>query len=264
MNANDRAVALDGASVGAVGIALCFASDQLVLMTVLVPVVIVGRMIAWWLWVRVATRDSLSRELGFLTLCTLLGAVNDWNSVVRHKVYLYTAPADHPAISTIPTWMLLYWGLILRFVATLASWERLGPNASGDLVRFGATQWRSTRWSLALRLALVLVTRQAIYRFHRDPILSWLPFLLAIGLYAYCFPLGRRERTLALLFLLGGPVVESVFIQWGHLHWYALGWFGGVPLWIVLWWVLAVLVWADVSRRLLSLSRPNNVQFSKL
>lgn len=29
-----------------------------------------------------------------------------------------------------------------------------------------------------------------------------------------------------------------------------LGWFGGVSLWIVLWWLLAVLVWKDLAYRL--------------
>ena len=66
-------------------------------------------------------------ELVLLLVCTILGAFNDWNSVVRHHVYEYRVPSYSPEHSTIPVWMLLYWGMILRFVTSMSLWKRLRP-----------------------------------------------------------------------------------------------------------------------------------------
>jgi hypothetical protein len=83
-------------------------------------------------------------------------------------------------------------------------------------------------------------------------LLSWLPFAAALVIYVLVFRLGPHERVLLALAAIVGPLVEILFIQVGGLHRYHLGWFGGVPLWIILWWMLAVLVWDDVSARLLA------------
>lgn len=56
---------------------------------------------------------------------------------------------------------------------------------------------------------------------------------------------------MCVLVLALGAIVEVAYIQGGGLHRYHLGWIGGVPLWIALWWPLAVLVWGDLARRLL-------------
>ncbi|MBZ0253807.1 MAG: hypothetical protein K8I02_10760 [Candidatus Methylomirabilis sp.] len=102
----------------------------------------------------------------------------------------------------------------------------------------------------AVMLALVLGTRQAIYRFHGDPVLSWAPFAAALGLYALLLRPGRPELRLMGAIAVLGPAIEVLYIQVGGLHRYRLGWLGGVPLWIALWWVLAAPIRGELSGRL--------------
>ncbi|RLB52449.1 MAG: hypothetical protein DRI90_22095 [Deltaproteobacteria bacterium] len=96
-------------------------------------------------------------------------------------------------------------------------------------------------------------TRQTIYRLSADPWWSWLPFTVAIVAWLLLFRPSGHDAKLLALFAVGGPGIEILYIQVGALHQYALGWLGGVPLWIALWWLLAVLVGQDLSARLLRL-----------
>ena len=250
---SDRACAIDAAAVAAVGAAICVASQHPVVMSLAVPAVLGLRCRAWRRLPADVRGHALGCEIAFLALCVVLGAGNDWNSVVRHGVYDYTVPLVFPRARAIPGWMLLYWGLILRFVATLCRWERLAPPACpADDVHLGARIVASPRLKVAAEVALVVSTRQMIYLYSRDPVLSWVPFAMALVAYVAMFGCTPHERTLLALAAIAGPVVESIFIQVGGLHIYHLGWFGGVPLWIILWWMLAVLVWNDVSARLLA------------
>ena len=59
--------------------------------------------------------------------------------------------------------------------------------------------------------------------------------------------IAKLEPDLAGIIAIGGPAVEIAYIQLGGLHRYQLGWLGGVPMWIALWWVLAILIWDDLS-----------------
>ena len=114
----------------------------------------------------------------------------------------------------------------------------------------GASKARA--WlKVALQLLLVLATRQAIYRLYDDPLWSWLPFAAALALWLALFRPSTHDLKLLALVALGGPGIELLYINVGLLHRYALGWIGGVPLWIALWWLLAVLVVNDLSARLL-------------
>jgi hypothetical protein len=252
-----RELLVDGVALAVLLGAILWAADRLALMTVVVPVLFVLRTAAWAAFVP-RPRRPLSVEVVFLLLCTLLGAANDWNSVVRHGIYAYTVPADLPAFSTIPTWMLLAWGLVLRFVTSLVAWPGLGP-ATGprDALRVGLGSRRRRVGTPALvvgvAVLLVIATRQAIYRAYLDPLWSWLPFAVALAVHALVFGWDARDRRLLVLALLVGPALEVLLIQVAGLHWYPLGWLGGVPLWIALWWALAVLVWRDVAPRLLAL-----------
>ena len=242
-------VGIDAAVIAAVSLAICLVSDRLVLMTVLVPCIILLRVAAV---AAVASREGvhLRAELLFLLVCTVLGAFNDWNSVCNKRIYDYSVPHFF-AFSTIPIWMLLYWGMILRFVARLARWQALGaPDTVSNRVGVGRLQAESRLLKVVGELALVLATRQAIYRFYTDPILSWLPFLAALAVYGVLFRPDRHDAKLLLIFLAGGPLIEVLYIQAGDLHAYHLGWIGGVPLWIVLWWLLIVLIWKDIAFRL--------------
>jgi hypothetical protein len=238
-------VAIDAAAVALVGAAACSGLREPSMMGAVVA-------LAWALrsgfWARLSRQERplpLPAELAFLAACALIGGFNDWNTVVRHRVYSYGVPSDLDPFSSIPAWMLAYWGLILRLVATLGLWPRLGPpGPAGELRGAG----RRPLLRLALLLALALATRQTIYRFWDDPWLSWLPFAAALALHAALFPWGPRERNLALIAAALGPLAEAALIQIGGLHRYALGWLLGVPLWIALWWVLAALIWSELTR----------------
>jgi hypothetical protein len=245
----DRAFAIDAAAIGAVSAGIVVAADRLAVMSALVPAVVAIRF-ALWLTVPPGERTGAGRELVLVAGCTAVGAFNDWSSVVRYRVYDYEVPAYFPELSTIPLWMLLYWGLILRFLVTLFRWRRLDPApAASD--RVGGA--RSPVLRVAVLLAMVVVTRQLVYRFYDDPVLSWLPFAIALLLYGLLLRPDRHERRIALLFAVGGPLVEIAYIQLGGLHSYRLGWLAGVPLWIALWWVLAALIWRDLSLRIVAI-----------
>jgi hypothetical protein len=147
--------------------------------------------------------------------------------------------------------MLLYWGMILRFIARLARWRALGPerNASDEL-GINGIQMESPILKVVAEVLLVAATRWAIYRYYLDPALSWLPFLAALFVFLLFLRPKRHDFRLLGIFLISGPAVEILYIQVGHLHRYSLGWIGGVPLWIVFWWLLAILVWKDLAFRI--------------
>jgi hypothetical protein len=241
----DRAFLVDLAAVAAVGVAICAASDAAVFMTAWVAAVIALRFLVWSRLPLEERGVSMRAEAIFFALCLVVGASNDWNSVVRHRIYDYDV-ASLGGEAGIPLWMLLYWGMILRFVATLCRWRRL------DVI---APERRAANSFIVVSVELLLVfaTRQLLYRYFLDPVLSWLPFAAALLFYVALLGSTPHERKLAALAAAFGPLVEIAFIRLGGLHHYHLGWLAGVPLWIVLWWVLAVLVWNDLSGRLLSL-----------
>jgi hypothetical protein len=240
-------MAVDFGLIVAVSTAICLASHHLVLMTVVVPSLIVVRTVAV---IALDDRPGAGRrELLFLALCTALGAFNDWNSVCRHAIYRYTVPHFF-AFSSIPIWMLLYWGMILRFFARFARWEALGPPLGPEnRIGVGKLVVDHPVFRIAAQLALVVATRQTIYRFPLDPIWSWLPFLLALATYLVFFFPSRHDLKLLCVFLVGGPLIEILYIRVGALHAYDLGWLWGVPLWIVLWWLLIIPIWKDLSLR---------------
>ena len=257
IRASDRAFAIDLAAAASVAVAVCAASDALLFMTILVSAVIVLRLVVWARLPAGERGMGMMGELLFFGLCLVIGAANDWNSVVRHRIYDYDVPHFSSAARSIPVWMLLYWGIILRFVTTLCRWQRLEPPPhAADVIHLGVRVPSSPWIKLSIELLLVVATRQLLYRHYLDPVLSWLPFAGALLLYAALFRPSRHEGLLAALAAGTGPAVEITFIRVGHLHHYHLGWLGGVPLWIVLWWVLAVLIWNDLSARLLALIDP--------
>jgi hypothetical protein len=186
-------------------------------------------------------------EIIFYTVCTLLGAFNDWNSVVNKQIYDYHVP-HYFDFSSIPVWMLLYWGLILRFIAGLA-WKISDGEISNKI---GLGNWfiENGLARVTVEIILLLITRQLIYQFFLDPLWSWLPFLIAFFIFILLTFPTIHDLWLILVFLIGGPVIETLYIQVGHLHAYHLAWIGGVPLWIIIWWVLVVLIWKDLSGRL--------------
>lgn len=244
-----RLFALDAAVIVAGSALISAMSQRLLFLTVAVPVILVLRFgILAFLLKREA--GSLSRELILFLICLGLGAFNDWNSVCNYKIYDYTVPHFF-AFSTIPIWMLLFWGMILRGFLRLCRWQALAPLETPDnRVHLGFTTLDNGWLKIAVLLALVLATRQAIYRLFLDPIWSWAPFAIALALYVFFFRLSTRDLKLLGFFLLAGPGMEILIINVGHLHRYHLGWLLGVPLWIALWWLLAILVWQDLGLRL--------------
>ncbi len=247
---SDRAMGIELAAIVAVSVGVLTIPDRTAWMSALVAAAFVGRTLAWATLPR-KERGPVSAELVFLAVCTLAGGFNDWNSVVRHGVYDYTVAVWWPEASTIPLWMLAFWGLILRSVYALTRWSRLGPpEGPVDTVHVGGRAMRSAALKVGVLLTLTLVTRQCIYRLWDDPWLSFLPFAAALLAYvALCRP-GRHDGLLVGVFLAVGPAVEVLYIGIGGLHRYEHGVLAGVPVWIALWWLLAVLVWKDLGARL--------------
>jgi len=249
----DRAFAVDAAAIAVTSVAICAASDALAFMTAFVPAVVAVRFALFAMLSREERGGGLAAEGVFFAICTALGAFNDWSSVVHHEIYAYSVPHYFPELSTIPLWMLLFWGMILRFLVTLFRWQRLRPSndVRNDLFLPGRTV-QSPWLKVGLELALVVATRQLIYRHFDDPWMSWIPFAAALFLFALLFRPDRHERLLLGLFAIGGPAIEVLYIQVGDLHRYQLDWLAGVPLWIALWWLLSALIWKDLSARLQS------------
>ncbi len=245
------ALAIDLSALAVVSAGICLGSHHLAAMSALVPAVMVARTVAWRLLPDTERGHSVGWEVVALVAFAAIGGFNDWNSVHHHRIYDYGVPVAFPELSSIPAWMLLYWGLILRSMATLAWWRTPHDQGPSDRVRLGRTTVRSAPLKVGLQLALVLVTRQCIYRLYDDPVWSWAPFAGALLLYALLFRPSRRELGLACALLIIGPAVEALYVQVGGLHRYHLGWLGGVPVWIALWWVLGMLVWRDLTGRAL-------------
>lgn len=245
----NRLVAIDAATIAVVSLAICLFSQQLLLMTVLVPAVLVIRLVLTG-WLDRGEGLSFKAELFFFALCTAMGGFNDWNSVVNHRIYDYGVP-HYFAFSSIPIWMLLYWGMILRFIARLARFGSLAPpERPNDAFGLPGLRLRSGMVRVLAQLVLVLATRQCIYRLYLDPWWSWIPFVIALLLFGLLFSPDWHDLKLVALFLVGGPAIEVLYIQVASLHSYHLGWIGGVPLWIALWWLVIVLIWKDLALRL--------------
>jgi hypothetical protein len=244
-----RLFLVDAAAVGLVSILICTAGQRLAVMTAAVLLVLLGRL-ALAAWLAPADGLSLTGETLFFLICLVLGAFNDWNSVCNHKIYDYTVPSDL-AWSTIPLWMLLSWGLILRSFARLCRWQALAPPAApSNTIHLGFATLENSWVKIGTELALVLLTRQTIYRLYLDPVLSWLPFAAALLLGAWLWRPSRHDLKILAFLAVAGPGAEILYINVGRLHRYHLGWIGGVPLWIVLWWLLAAIIGKDLFLRL--------------
>ncbi len=143
----------DAGTVALGSLAIALFAHHLALMTVLVPILIALRL-GLWRWAKGPRRAPFAAELLLFALCTAFGAFNDWNTVVRHGVYEYTVPVRFPELSTIPLWMLLFWGLVLRLMLTVASFGRLGATAARrNSVRMGVRLAPHA----AIRLGLMLL-----------------------------------------------------------------------------------------------------------
>jgi len=248
--ASDRAAAIDGAALTALIAAILAGADHPTAMLVAVAAIGVARTAAWTC-LPPAERGGLAGELALLVLATALGAANDWNTVVVHGVYDYTVPHGLPLDRAIPPWMLLAWGLILRGLITLSRWRRLGPpDRPDDRVGLFHRRPRPLLRVLVL-LALVGLTRLAVYRWAADdPLLSWSPMAMALLAHAALFGMSAHTLRFVAIVAVAGTALEALLIQAAGLHHYPLGWLAGVPLWIALWWPLGALIWCELAARL--------------
>lgn len=248
----DLAVALDVAVIVAASALVCTRAHDLATMRVAVPLLLAGRWLAWTA-LPLRERDTGAiTEAALLAGAALLGGFNDWLSVDRFGVYDYLVPTDLGGVSRIPSWMLLLWGMLLRLPLTLARWRRLGLPRHPDTLFWGDRPVGGLGARLGLLAALILGTRQLVYRLHEHALWSWLPMALALGVLVVAFRPGARRLAFVAMVLVLGPAVEAVYIRVGGLHAYELGWLAGVPLWIALWWGVGVLAWEEVAGRLLA------------
>jgi len=242
-------MAIDAGIIAVVSVAICVAADQLLFMSIFMPLIIAARMLLLYA-LRQREEIHFRAELLFFIICTLLGAYNDYSSVCVKGIYDYTVPHAF-SWSTIPLWMLLYWGMILRTFARFARWKALKPpDAPSNAIGF--TFWHSNNVALKIGFALILIfaTRHQIYQYYLHPLWSWLPFFLALLAYLLvCWPT-RHDLKLMAIVLPVGPLMEMLYINIGNLHRYHLGVAGGVPIWIILWWLLIILIWKDFALRM--------------
>lgn len=242
-------MAIDFITILIISLAICLASHELVFMSFFVPLVILMRFVLIDRMVN-KTEINIKTEIPFFILITLLGAFNDWNSVSNKKIYDYTVP-HYFEFSSIPMWMLIYWGMILRAIYSFSKWSFLKPQAKLNNI-IGLKKYQITNPGLKIisELMLVFITRQFIYKYYLDPILSWIPFVIALIIWLLFFKVNRHDIKLLFVFLLVGPLVEIIYIKIGHLHYYHLGLIYGVPVWIIIWWLIIVLIWKDLAPRM--------------
>lgn len=242
-------MAIDFISILIISIAICLASHKLIFMSFFVPLTILTRFILVY-WFSSKTEINIKIEIPFFVLITLMGAFNDWNSVSNKKIYDYTVP-HYFEFSTIPMWMLLYWGMILRAIYSFSKWSFLKPQTKlHNAIGLKKHQIINPSLKVVAELILVFITRQFIYKYYLDPILSWVPFIIAFIIWLLFFKVSRHDIKLLFVFLLVGPLIEVIYIKIGHLHYYHLGLFYGVPAWIIIWWLIIVLIWKDLAPRI--------------
>lgn len=246
---SNRLVALDAMAIFLVSLGICLFDHNLIFMSAFVPTVYIGRLIGTAL---LAKKEgvNIKAEVLFLILCTLLGGFNDWNSVCNKEIYSYTVPHFFKW-STVPLWMLLFWGLILRFMARICRWQALNPpDKTSNRIGHRAWNFENPKLKILIEILILIASRQAIYRLFNDPVFSWLTFVAALFVYFFIFQVTKHDLKILALSLLAGPLVEIFYIQIGRLHSYPLDVLAGLPFWLVLWWGLAILIWKDLSFRI--------------
>lgn len=232
-----------------ISVSISLTSHHLLWMTIFVPAILFLRLVVL-ASLKQKEDVHLKGELLFFFICILIGAFNDWNSVCNKQIYDYTVPVYFPEIFCIPIWMLIYWGMILRFITRMARWTGISKEIElSNKVGIGKYYIANPYVKIGLELVLVLGTRQTIYYFYLDPYWSWIPFLVAVLLFLIVFYPSKGDYLLIVIFLIGGPAIEILYIKAGNLHQYHMGWVWGIPLWLILWWVLSVLIWKDISLR---------------
>ena len=242
-NKRYRPLFIDLAVNGLICVLIILFSQQLFVMTLSVASIIILRKFAFY---KLVPGCNMKHEILFFTICTVIGSFNDWNSVEVRKIYNYTVPTLYPQLSTIPFWMFLFWGVILKTVSELSVFLKKSEiNSSGR--------------SVLLLLGLVVCTRLCIYSFYMRDTLSWLSFLIALITYFAVFGFNKTKILMAILISIIGTSVESILINFGKLHYYHLGVLAGVPIWIALWWSLIALIWIDVSAYIENKMQLNNL-----
>lgn len=240
MRPNNNAFYLDLLVMIIVSILIAFKAQDLLFMTITIPSILMIRLF----FVVSFNRSQASDQLIFIYLvATIIGAFNDYNSVVIKKIYSYTVPVYFESLSSIPIWMLLFWGMILQFILSLkvflqSYFDELNCNSNTFSIP-------ALLRKFIIQAGILLSTRQCIYLFFMDPFWSWFPFAVALTIYTVFYIRKKSEVCLLLFAIIIGPMIEAIFITIGKLHFYHLGIFFGVPFWIILWWPLAALIWSD-------------------
>jgi len=166
-------------------------------------------------------------DLIFFFLGFVLGGGNDLISMYK-KVYAYL-PAPDISLLPIPMWVLLFWGLIFVFFRKLM---RFGPF-------LGEPPKRLIDQPLLLDGLILVIYRMIIYRTADR---FWLPdalFAAILVLRLLVSVPSKNERRLMLTMLVLGPAYEIWLIHCG-LYVYQTGFFYGMPLWLIVYWVFVI------------------------
>jgi hypothetical protein len=163
-------------------------------------------------------------DLIFFFLGFVLGGGNDLISMYRH-VYYYMPPPDISRLP-LPMWMLLFWGEIFVFFRKLMRWSPF----------LGEAPKRLIDQQLVLDFLIVIIYRIIIFRMAYR---FWVPdaiFASILLLRILVSPPAKNERWLMLTMLVIGPIYEIWLIHSG-LYVYYTGFFYGMPLWLIVYWV---------------------------
>lgn len=199
-----------------------------VLYTIIITISCIATIIIRFILVNVAG-DWL-----FFILGVVFGGGNDFMSMIN-GVYYYTAIPIIPNLA-LPIFMWLFWGwafLLFRKIFNLAWCRGEKFQKDGRFLR----GWIDTK--LIFDIALVIVLRLVIYNTYLLDF--WIPALfygIAVGIRLLIFHPKKNELRI-IIFLPIAYFFEGIMVLFG-LYVYYNPIFPGIPLWLMIWWVLLV------------------------
>ena len=185
--------------------------------------------------INITIRFLLINEKGdwlFFTFGVIAGGGNDLMSMLN-GVYEYTSITIIPFLNgLLPLWMILFWGQIFLLFRKIFNikWFK-GEEFNKDC------RWIDKK--LIFDIILLIILRIVIY--HTSFLDFWIPALIyaiGIGIRFLIFP-PKKNEVLIICVLPYAFLFEGLMVLFG-LYIYYNPIFLGMPLWLLLWWVLLV------------------------